>query len=86
MIWASVIGLPFTLLLHVGLYATAVLSVVIAIGLASAFPQIVVFGHDLVPGRVGVVSGMFFGLVFGMSGSGVAMLGYLTAPVSRSCS
>lgn len=78
-IWASVLGvLPFTLLLpHVGLYATAVLSVVIAMGLASAFPQIVVFGQDLIPGKVGAVSGMFFGLAFGMSGIGAAFLGYL---------
>lgn len=78
-IWASVLGvLPFTLLLpHVGLYATAVLSVVIAMGLASAFPQIVVFGQDLIPGKVGAVSGMFFGLAFGMSGIGAAILGYL---------
>lgn len=78
-IWASVLGvLPFTLLLpHVGLTATAVLSVVIALGLASAFPQIVVFGQDLLPGKVGAVSGMFFGLAFGMSGIGAALLGYL---------
>jgi FSR family fosmidomycin resistance protein-like MFS transporter len=54
-----------------------VLSVVIALGLASAFPQIVVFGQDLLPGKVGAVSGMFFGLAFGMSGIGAALLGYL---------
>jgi FSR family fosmidomycin resistance protein-like MFS transporter len=79
MIWASVLGvLPFTLLLpHVGLHATAVLSVMIALGLASAFPQIVVLGQDLVPGKVGAVSGMFFGLAFGMSGIGAAILGHL---------
>jgi len=83
-IWASVLGvLPFTLLLpHVGLYATAVLSVVIAMGLASAFPQIVVFGQDLIPGKVGAVSGMFFGLAFGMSGIGAAILGYLADSTS----
>jgi len=84
MIWASVLGvLPFTLLLpHVGLTATAVLSVVIAMGLASAFPQIVVFGQDLVPGKVGAVSGMFFGLAFGMSGIGAAILGALADSTS----
>jgi FSR family fosmidomycin resistance protein-like MFS transporter len=83
-IWASVLGvLPFTLLLpHVGLTATAVLSVVIAMGLASAFPQIVVFGQDLVPGKVGAVSGMFFGLAFGMSGIGAAILGALADSTS----
>lgn len=83
-IWVSVLGvLPFTLLLpHVGLYATAGLSVVIAMGLASAFPQIVVFGQDLIPGKVGAVSGMFFGLAFGMSGIGAAILGELADSTS----
>ena len=78
-IWVSILGiLPFTLMLpHVGLIATAVLSVAIGFILASAFPAIVVFGQDLMPGRVGMVSGLFFGFIFGMSGIGAAMLGAL---------
>jgi FSR family fosmidomycin resistance protein-like MFS transporter len=83
-IWASVLGvLPLTLLLpHVGLYPAAILSVLIGLGLASAFPQIVVFGQDLIPGKIGAVSGMFFGLAFGMSGIGAALLGELADSTS----
>jgi FSR family fosmidomycin resistance protein-like MFS transporter len=78
-IWVSILGvLPFTLLLpHVGLMATAVLSVVIGFILASAFPAIVVFGQELMPGRVGMVSGLFFGFIFGIGGIGAATLGIL---------
>jgi FSR family fosmidomycin resistance protein-like MFS transporter len=78
-IWVSILGvLPFTLLLpHVGLAATAVLSVVIGFVIASAFPAIVVFGQELMPGRVGMVSGLFFGFIFGISGIGAAALGAL---------
>ncbi len=76
-IWASILGiLPFTLALpHVGLAATVVLTVIIGIGLASAFPAIVVFGQELLPGKVGMISGIFFGLAFGMGGLGAAVLG-----------
>jgi FSR family fosmidomycin resistance protein-like MFS transporter len=76
-IWFSILGaLPFTLVLpHVGLAATAVLSVVIGTVMASAFPAIVVFAQELVPGRVGMIAGLFFGLAFGLAGLGAAVLG-----------
>ena len=78
-IWFSILGaLPFTLLLpHVGLFWTAPLTVVIGLILASAFPAIVVFAQELVPGKVGMISGMFFGFSFGMGGIGAAFLGWL---------
>ncbi|CAO3419034.1 MFS transporter [Azospirillum doebereinerae] len=78
-IWATILGiLPFTLVLpHVGLTATIVLSAVIGLALASAFPAIVVYAQELVPGRVGMVSGLFFGLAFGFGGIGAAGLGVL---------
>lgn len=78
-IWASILGiLPFTLALpHVGLAATVVLTVIIGVGLASAFPAIIVFAQELLPGRIGLVSGIFFGLAFGMGGLGAAVLGEL---------
>jgi FSR family fosmidomycin resistance protein-like MFS transporter len=78
-IWVSILGiLPFTLILpHVGLIATAGLSIVIGFILASAFPAIVVFGQELMPGRVGMVSGLFFGFIFGIGGIGAAALGTL---------
>ena len=78
-IWVSILGVvPFTLLLpHVGLMATAALSVVIGFVIASAFPAIVVYGQELMPGRVGMVSGLFFGFAFGIGGVGAAALGAL---------
>ncbi|KEP69454.1 Fosmidomycin resistance protein [Thioclava dalianensis] len=78
-IWASILGvLPFTLILpHVGLTPTVLLSAVIGFTIASAFPTILVYGQDLMPGRVGMVSGLFFGLAFGIGGIGAAMLGAL---------
>jgi MFS transporter, FSR family, fosmidomycin resistance protein len=78
-IWVSILGvLPFTLLLpHVGLMATAALSVVIGFLIASAFPAMVVYGQELMPGRVGMVSGLFFGFAFGIGGMGAAALGGL---------
>jgi FSR family fosmidomycin resistance protein-like MFS transporter len=78
-IWASILGvLPFTLALpYVGLTATIGLSVVIGLVLSSAFPAIVVFAQELMPGRVGMVSGLFFGLIFGIGGIGAAVLGGL---------
>ncbi len=78
-IWASILGvLPFTLLLpHVGLGMTAVLSVVIGVIIASAFPAIVVYAQMLMPGRVGLVAGIFFGFAFGMGGIAAAVLGVM---------
>ncbi len=76
-IWGSILGvLPFTLVLpYVGLAATIGLSVVIGLVLSSAFSAIVVYAQELMPGRVGMVSGMFFGFAFGMAGLGAAVLG-----------
>lgn len=78
-IWVSILGvLPFTLLLpHVGLTTTAVLSVIIGVVISSAFPAIVVYGQELMPGRVGMVAGLFFGFIFGIGGIGAALLGSL---------
>ncbi|MFT3689744.1 MFS transporter [Paenirhodobacter sp.] len=76
-IWISILGiLPFTLALpHVGFAASGVLTVIIGLILASAFPAIVVFAQELVPGRVGMVAGIFFGLSFGFGGIAAAALG-----------
>lgn len=78
-IWVSILGvLPFTLILpHVGLTATILLSVVIGLLMSSAFPAIVVYGQELMPGRVGMVSGLFFGFTFGIGGIGAALLGWV---------
>jgi FSR family fosmidomycin resistance protein-like MFS transporter len=78
-IWASILGvLPFTLLLpHANLFWTGVLTVPIGLILASAFPAIVVYAQDLLPGRTGTVAGLFFGLAFGMASVGAAVLGKL---------
>jgi MFS transporter, FSR family, fosmidomycin resistance protein len=78
-IWASILGvLPFTLLLpHANLFWTGVLTVPIGLILASAFPAIVVYAQDLLPGRTGMVAGIFFGLAFGMGSVGAAVLGKL---------
>lgn len=78
-IWVSILGtLPFTLALpYVPLSATVALSGVVGLILASAFPAIVVYGQELMPGRVGTVSGLFFGLAFGIGGLGAAALGLL---------
>jgi len=78
-IWVSILGiLPFTLALpYVGLVATIALSVVIGAVLASAFPAIVVYAQELIPGRTGMISGAFFGLIFGVGGIGAAALGTL---------
>lgn len=78
-IWVSIAGaLPFTLVLpFVNLFWTAVLSVVIGVILASAFSAILVYAQELVPGRIGMISGIFFGLAFGMGGIGAALLGKL---------
>ncbi|HXM92884.1 MAG TPA: MFS transporter [Candidatus Dormibacteraeota bacterium] len=78
-IWCSILGvLPFTLLLpYANLFWTRILSVVIGLILASAFSAILVYAQDLVPGRVGMISGLFFGFAFGMGGVGAALLGKL---------
>jgi FSR family fosmidomycin resistance protein-like MFS transporter len=83
-IWFSVLGvLPFTLALpHANLFWTGPLSVVIGFILASAFPAIVVYGQELIPSRVGMVSGLFFGLSFGAAGSGAAFMGWLADTTS----
>lgn len=76
-IWISILGtLPFALALpHVGLFWTGVMSVMIGLILTSAFTAIVVYAQELVPGRVGLIAGIFFGLAFGMGGIGAAALG-----------
>ena len=78
-IWVSILGVaPFTLLLpHVDLCWTTALSVVIGFILASAFSAILVYAQELVPGKVGLISGLFFGFAFGMGGIGSAVLGRL---------
>ena len=78
-IWISILGAaPFTLLMpHVGLVWTIVLSVIVGLILSSAFPAILVYGQELMPGKVGMIAGLFFGLAFGMGGIGSAVLGHL---------
>jgi FSR family fosmidomycin resistance protein-like MFS transporter len=78
-IWFSILGaLPFTLALPLAsLFWTGPLTVMIGLILASAFPTIVVFAQELLPGKVGMVAGMFFGFSFGMGGVGAAALGWL---------
>ena len=78
-IWCSILGvLPFTLMLpYANLLWTEILSVVIGLVLASAFSAIIVFAQELVPGKVGMISGMFFGVAFGVGGIGAAFLGQL---------
>ena len=78
-IWFSILGVaPFTLLLpYVDLAWTVALSVVIGVLLASAFPAILVYAQELMPGKVGMISGLFFGFAFGMGGLGSALLGTL---------
>jgi MFS transporter, FSR family, fosmidomycin resistance protein len=78
-IWCSILGvLPFTLVLpYANLFWTGILSVFIGLILASAFSAIIVYAQELVPGRVGTISGLFFGLAFGLGGVGAAFLGKL---------
>jgi len=78
-IWGSILGvLPFTLMLpYANLFWTSILTVIIGVILASAFSAILVYAQELVPGKIGMVSGMFFGLAFGMAGIGAAVLGNL---------
>jgi len=83
-IWYSILGvLPFTLLLpYANLFWTGVLSVIIGLILASAFSTILVFAQELVPTKVGTISGTFFGLAFGLGGIGAALLGKLADATS----
>lgn len=78
-IWVSILGVtPFTLLLpHVPLAGVVILSIIIGVILASAFSTIVVFAQELVPGKVGMIAGLFFGLAFGLAGIASAVLGKL---------
>ena len=78
-IWVSILGvLPFSMLLpYANLFWTSILTVIIGIILASAFSAILVYAQELVPGKIGMISGMFFGLAFGMAGIGAAVLGNL---------
>ena len=83
-IWFSILGAaPFTLLLpHANLFFTCVLTVFIGIIIASAFSAILVYAQELLPGKVGMVSGLFFGFAFGMGGLGSAILGALADKTS----
>jgi FSR family fosmidomycin resistance protein-like MFS transporter len=83
-IWFSILGvLPITVALpYANLFWTGALSLVIGFVLASAFPAIVVYGQELIPGRVGMVAGLFFGLSFGAAGLGAAILGELADATS----
>lgn len=83
-IWFSILGVaPFTLILpYVSLFWTAVLSVIIGFILSSAFPAILVYAQELMPGKIGMISGLFFGLAFGMGGLGSALLGLLADATS----
>jgi FSR family fosmidomycin resistance protein-like MFS transporter len=83
-IWASILGVaPFTLTLpYANLFWTAVLTVLIGVILASAFSAILVYAQELVPGNVGMIAGLFFGLAFGMAGIGSATLGWLADKTS----
>ncbi|MCD0473188.1 MFS transporter [Flavobacterium sp. EDS] len=78
-IWISILGAaPFTLLLpYANLFWTGILSVIIGVVIASAFSAILVFAQELKPGKVGMISGLFFGFAFGMGGLGSAVLGYV---------
>lgn len=85
-IWASILGVaPFTLLLpYANLFWTGVLVVIIGVVLASAFSAILVYAQELIPGKIGMVSGLFFGFAFGMGGIGAAVLGELADQTSIS--
>lgn len=78
-IWISILGIaPFTLALpYAGLSGSLALSMISGFMLASAFPAMVVYAQELIPGRIGTVSGMFFGLAFGLGGIGAALLGII---------
>jgi FSR family fosmidomycin resistance protein-like MFS transporter len=83
-IWCSILGVfPFTLILpYAGLFWTGLLTVAIGLILASAFSAILVYAQELVPGKVGTIAGLFFGLAFGVAGIGAALLGRLADATS----
>jgi FSR family fosmidomycin resistance protein-like MFS transporter len=83
-IWFSILGVaPFTLLLpYASLFWTTVLSIMIGLILASAFSAILVYAQELIPGKIGMISGLFFGFAFGMGGLGSALLGMLADKTS----
>lgn len=83
-IWFSILGVaPFTLMLpHASLYWTSILTVIIGLILASAFSAILVYAQELIPGKTGMISGLFFGLAFGMGGVGAAVLGQIADKTS----
>jgi FSR family fosmidomycin resistance protein-like MFS transporter len=83
-LWGSIVGvLPFTLVLpHADLFWTGILTVAIGLILASASSAIIVYALELVPGKVGTIAGLFFGLSFGMAGIGAAALGRLADATS----
>ena len=83
-IWGSILGVaPFTLLLpYANLFWTGVLTVIIGVVLASAFSAILVYAQELIPGKVGMVAGLFFGFAFGLGGIGAAVLGQLADATS----
>jgi FSR family fosmidomycin resistance protein-like MFS transporter len=83
-IWFSILGmLPFTLMLpYANLFWTGILSAIIGMVMASAFPAIVVFAQELLPGKLGTISGLFYGFAFGIAGLGAALLGNLADATS----
>lgn len=83
-IWISILGVaPFSLMLpYANLFWTAVLACIIGIILASAFSAILIYAQELMPGKVGLIAGLFFGLAFGMGGIGSAVLGKLADSTS----
>ncbi|MDC9587870.1 MFS transporter [Xenorhabdus sp. XENO-10] len=83
-IWGSILGVaPFTLMLpYATLFWTSILTVIIGIILASAFSAILVYAQELIPGKTGMIAGLFFGLAFGMGGLGAAVLGYVADKTS----
>lgn len=83
-IWISILGAaPFTLLLpHVGLFTTVALAIVIGVIISSAFSAILVYATELIPGNVGMISGLFFGFAFGIAGIGSAIMGWLADTTS----
>ena len=87
-IWVSILGVaPFTLLLpYANLFWTGVLTVITGMVLASAFSAILVYAQELMPGKVGMIAGLFFGLAFGMGGIGAAALGSWPTPPASTTS
>jgi FSR family fosmidomycin resistance protein-like MFS transporter len=85
-IWVSILGAaPFTLMMpHMNLVGTAILSVFIGFIISSAFSAILVYAQELLPGKVGLIAGLFFGLAFGIAGIGSALLGKLADTTSIS--